>query len=153
MEKIYIFPDGISHIQEEAKNARWGKYRGKAMGFFPPMSWRQFCLPRWHTEEETLLPGAYLPEGAPDVILKKSGMNSSRTPPKITSLTFPQNIQDKKARGRLRNVFRIKETKDKHLSDAVVMLGHFLDLEKPVLEEPPLTHSTNLKILCIDENN
>lgn len=91
--------------------------------------------------------------GAPDVILKKSGMNSSRTSPKITSLTFPQNIQDKKARKRLRNVFRIKETKDKHLSDAVVMLGHFLDLEKPVLEQPPLTHSTNLDILCIDENN
>lgn len=43
--------------------------------------------------------------GAPDVILKKSGMNSSRTPPKITSLTFSQTIQAKKPRGRLRNVF------------------------------------------------
>lgn len=91
--------------------------------------------------------------GAPDVILKKSGMNSSRTPPKITSLTFPQTIQAKKPRGRLWNVFRIKETKDKHLLDAMVMLGHFLDLEKPVLEQPPLTHSTNLNILCIDESN
>lgn len=91
--------------------------------------------------------------GAPDVILKKSGMNSSRTPPKITSLTFSQTIQAKKPRGRLRNVFRIKETKDKYLLDVMVMLGHFLDSEKPVLEQPPLTHSTNLNILCIDENN
>lgn len=35
---MYIFPDGISHIQEEAKNTGRGKYRGNVKGFVPPMA-------------------------------------------------------------------------------------------------------------------
>lgn len=150
---MYIFPDGISRIQEEAKNARRGKYRGKCKGVCSSHGLKTILPPEVEKRKRPYSQGHPCLRGAPDVILKKSGMNSSRTPPKITSLTFPQTIQAKKPRGRLRNVFRIKETKDKYLLDAMVMLGHFLDSEKTVLEQPPLTHSTNLNILCTDENN